>query len=1080
MAQDRQLNGAGTSLDSSSDGRPELKKTALQPTSLRMELSPSEQSASSRRSGGVTVAGWGEQANEEVEKEERRRDVSVSLFKLEGRATTTHNKRQSLLFPISPGTIKTSFTAGKQDCTLTFVASHRITIVSALLTLTAPTSPPSAVPRPRLLKHSRDASRASVATFDSMLTTGESVYEDARERVSEEDWDDSEDDLDSFASLPTQSKTSAIPDTSTAEEEFAATTYSAQQELRPEDPHTPPQPSHPNLPDNILAPRSAFEEQAFLLQHRAALEAEATRRAALRHSLTLSLPEPVATTVASRRLSSTPRQLTRPAEAQLSIGSPASPLSASPARPWHPKPLVLTPARTIATPLTSSPPTSPHTRHASVDLQTTRHARTPSAVSAASSWHHASRPGSAQGGPVSPRGALGLGRSVSGNGPSRRRSLGYIDSVGDLATPSARTRQSITLPNSANGLGLGRRISWITSTGMSTGTRRVRSGSEDTGISTLTGDSSTTNYSGSARSGESPFSSASEWSTEREQERGKERTKGSPALDEQEWEQEYYRRAGTPLDVVDEGETSGGGESAGPQAGRTSPSRAVDAVAASPPSSQPLRLAPPIPIVSCHDVLEDHSSHSAKSPPPAASAPTADNNPSQQERALLPSSSPPKTVRRRPTYGPLWNGEPLDSSATEESDASLSHSASNSTLDHSSSRSTPVAASSSIPSSMATPSSERAGSARKGKPIVIERVTTRSFAAAARRSQRLSQADPPLRDGADRLSTRISKRLSVALGSPEGPPTPANSPRPPQSAQLERHSAQRDSGIASAGLAIWPPPPETKTVSLGLPLAHATDSELSSHSLEPGNPTDAEQKAFAAEQERERARVGHPSSSPRPSGFSFPGGSARSNQRLTFEPRDPRARRDDEDAADSMLEVLLKTPPPPPVRHLPLEAEETRRWSTHTSSTFDTIKKGSAYSLSSSGSTPTIQSSPSKTSTGGALSKKLFGLGKKSPSSNGSRRKPISIAPQDSPRRSSTKPRPVVSGPIDPRLQQQHYSFDSTSVSPTSTQQYWRSVSANPGRGSSDAPLTLRELVRGGPDGRGSLAGRGVGRQGGR
>ncbi|BGP13949.1 hypothetical protein JCM10213v2_001887 [Rhodosporidiobolus nylandii] len=591
--------------------------------------------------------------------------------------------------------------------------------------------------------------------------------------------------------------------------------------------------------------------------------------------------------------------------------------------------------------------------------------------------------------------ALGRAGSLVSAGPSRRRSMGYVESVGELANPNIRHLKSLSSAafNTSGAPTAGRRVSWIASPQQ----RRDRSASEVTGASTLTGESlatTATRYASSARSGESPDSSTSAWSDEKEKERERsvgaaqrgDRATGedSPLFNDQEWEREYYRRTPSALDVVEEGESSTGGETA--------------------TATREARMGS-----------------------------------AQRELSLsaaLRAVTPPAARRPVSEYGPYWNGEPsFECSAAEDSDASLTHSASASSLNRPEPHLDPTRDGSSAPSSV-TPTSERPHSLspRKGKPIVIKSVTARSSAANARRSQRLSQIEPPLPGDARRLSSRLSKRLSIGV---------------PSSSEQKQQTA---TAASATGLAIWPPPDaaETKHVSLAPPLIYTTDSELSSASVEPLSPTDDEADHFETQQQRERARIGYPASPPHPSGYSFPS----NRRRLTFEPRDPRARHgEEEELGDSFLDVLLNMEPPAPAPRR-FEEQEDRRWSSYTASTVK-AKRGSMQSLASMTSGITAKSSGTA---GGGFTKKLFGgLGKMSPtSSNGGTggKKPISIAPAGS-RRTSNKPRPVVSAPLELQAakaaMQPQRSLSGSSVSSQGSQ-YWSSMNSSPGRNGSIAP----------------------------
>ncbi|GAA5888085.1 hypothetical protein JCM6882_000276 [Rhodosporidiobolus microsporus] len=577
---------------------------ALGPTSVAMENGASSGSGSSRSSGGETVAGARDEEEEEQDEAAMARDRTDSLAKLEGRPLpTTPKMLQSASLPASPRAGGSpAVSAGRRSAE--FMRD--------------------AIPRARLNGSPRTSgrnSRASLATLDSLLTTGESVYEDATEGDTEEDWEDEPNLPHSISNL---TKSPILPDTPPSEEELASASSDVRKTPKAGSPSTPPQSSYPEFVDSQhLTPSSSFEEQAILLQRRATLQAEASRRIAIRQSVS-ALPssssstssaaaDSPSTVLALRRFSAAPRQSpaaahSDPQRASISGPSPsaAALLAASPPRQWHPKPLVLTPARTINTPLTSSA-SSPSRRRESLGVGSSSgggHSRTHSNVSNFSSWSGGSRPLSPRGeGRISPYMTMTLGRAGSLAGPSssssspppaaattlaaRRRSTGYVESAGDLAMPRGERHHRKSLSATTSG-----RISWMGGGHHGGGAplpqlqHRNRSTSEDTGASHLTGESTTTRYASSSASTrsargerESPDSSAGGWSDEKE-EQERERVKhhqragegegdgveGSPSMNDQEWEQEYFRRTGasagaaTPLESVQEGESGTGSD----------------------------------------------------------------------------------------------------------------------------------------------------------------------------------------------------------------------------------------------------------------------------------------------------------------------------------------------------------------------------------------------------------------------------------------------------------------------------------------------------------------------------------------
>ncbi|GAA5868461.1 hypothetical protein JCM8547_006282 [Rhodosporidiobolus lusitaniae] len=1023
------------------------------PASAEMVESTSSGSVgSSRSSGGETVA-----AEDDLEKErrdedeERRRDVENSLSRLEGRSPTTPKVGALPSPPLATSPtapLATASTEYLQDS----ATRHR---------------------SKDILRASGRSSRASMATLDSLLTTGESVYEDATEGDSnDEAWEDEVVDLTAYLPdhPPNLAKSPVLPDTPPTEEELASSTIDIRKTPRATAPPTPPLSSFDNF-----SPRSAFEEQSFLLQRRATLQAEANRHAAIRQAISSSPSDSSSTVVALRRFSAVPARSAHPADPHRASISGSTTLSTSPARPWHPKPLVLTPARTVYTPLTSDPQ-SPPRRRESVGLSPRGHARNHSTVSNMSTWSVGSRPLS----PPSGRGSPSTRRASSAMGPARRCSMGYLDPSAEARGLSGHQRRKSASATSGG-------ASWM---GGANGPypQRNRSASEDTGGSNITGESSTTRYGSPGHPRESPDSSASGWSEEKKDEELAEQVKGkngSPLLDDSDWEREYFRRTAAPLDVVDEADGAGLQTSAAATAEAFEPQHDAAPAEPSPRTTAeaasigllPTTDAPVVGAVDSTSSLPSSTPSSIPSTPPrrlsfSAVSPSISSSPPLppkdsvhllQNDPVAASTNPSTPPPRRPSakYDQLWNGEPSFDSAAEDSDASPRASLDPMTPERSVSRLNPAHADSpsarSINSSSERP---RSMTPKKGKPIVIKSVTARSSAANARRSHRLSQVEPPFLAGgggnaANRLSARLSKRLSMTMSSPEqrqqqqeqeaattaAPSPPAQSlPRSPP-----REAVSKRTSIVGSGLAIWPPPAETKTVSLAPPLSYNTDSEVSSISGGLDSPTDDEDAWYRKHVERERERVGNSSSSPRSSGYSYPN----SRRRPGFEPRDPRAHRDEFEAGDSFLEVLLNTEPPPSVRRASA-FDGDRRWSNYSNGTIDTYRKSSAPSL---GSTTSAGSTlhPS-VKTGGGFTKRIFGGLRKSPTFDNGGKKPISIAPQGS-RRASNKPRPVVSAPLElqaassaMQAQRSLSSMSSSSQGSQAGSVYWGSANSSPGQ----------------------------------
>ncbi|GAA5950547.1 hypothetical protein JCM21900_001225 [Sporobolomyces salmonicolor] len=986
----------------------------------------SNEDVSSRSSGGETVAtGAGEADTDERRKIVRQREQGVadSLSRLEGRSG---GKGTPLASDPGPSTTPSTPLSGSNS-----------------------SSPgPSEVPKgPKSAEHLRElakrqrlrsvgadeaslqrGSRSTLASFVS--TTGESIYEDAHEPDSEdwEEWTGGAGETTVVGPEPTPTKPAKLPDVPPPDfdDPAAASTTHPRTPHAAALTHTPPQAATAEFADAVqLSPESfgGLDERTLLHHRQASIQAEASRTATLRHSIpTSSSVSTVATVVPIRRYSSishAPLSPSTPADARrTSIAT--SPSSGTIRGPWHPKPLVLTPARTIATPLTSSSPISPvHRRNSNLSDGTFNHRRTHSNRSTGSSLSGSGpRSFSPMAGrasphrpPISPLHALP--RGGSSNAPNRRRSLGYVDSAYESTSP-LRERDSLTSSlGSARTSGFGGPLVGAAPAG---GVRRGRSVSEDTGITRFTGDSSSM---GRFTTGESPNSSLSSWSEGRGgqgHEQEKEETKAgkaSPLLDDREWEQQYYlnQRSGKPLEMVDEG-VSGGemqmDEAEEPcqqsTAGELRLAPKAPAIALSGPTPSPSRhvLSPEDLPTSFRSPITTHLQtdfadlprSAPPSPPPTSPLP----DPPTSQIALPPLSKP---KRSRVKYDQYWNGEslPVDpdcsdlSAAEEESDVPVTPSEPTFAI----SESSPTAIRSPSPSCRSSTPAPSVPVRRK--PIVSKGVAARSSASLARRSPRLSQGEPPVDPSTLQAATaKVGGRLSRLPGQDDKRRSATVQPRaPPGSKRL-------------SGLAIWPPPDETRNVTVAPALAYSTGHESSQQLFEPESPPPDHRK-FRKEQDLERARIAFTTPPAPSSGLAF---SSASRRKSGFEPRDPRAGREEmEFGPDSFLDVLLSTEPPP----APPKVVNEQRWSSYSTSTMDTYKKGSSPSLAKAQTSSTP--SPSKPLT---FTQKLFGgLRAKSPAPgsdeqpmNAGTKRPISTAPLGSPR-TQTKQRPVDSGPIELR-----------------------------------------------------------------
>ncbi|GAA5853163.1 hypothetical protein JCM9279_000879 [Rhodotorula babjevae] len=753
----------------------------------------------------------------------------------------------------------------------------------------------SATPQPHARStRSRTSSsnRTSIGTLDSLSTTGETVYEDAKDDLYADGWEDEALPVLLFSELTKPPVLFGAPSTVAADGVAPNPTTGLQQSP---------------FGRHAFSPRSAFEEQAILLQRRASLQAqsEASRRVKARLSSSTRSSDEHPSLISSRRHSALPSSVQIPIATRRASVAGATPTSSPPRHTGHLKPLVLTPTRTVQAPLTSLSPTSPTSRRGSADL--------PKRGSFALVR---------QGSNASERARTSPGARLSSSPrtPSNRRSLGYFDSS-----------------TSAHVLGA-HRNSLAPSPSPPLHARRGRTASQDTAATSSTDDSALSRSS-SFPLPDSPASSVEGWSDEKHvrvasaAEASPVGPRGSPLLSDGEWEREYQRRSSRsgPLEMVEE-------DAATEQAAALSGSApngvgpAIDFTAATPSTI-----------------------HAAGSPTTIRS---------------------PHAGRPKSKYDEHWRGDAVTDSAAEESDAA------------------PLGSRSSTDSPA---SIERAHSPslKKGRPIVIKSVTARSSAINARRSQRLSQIDPPVGEASHRLS-RAMRRTSSATGAT----THSASPRTPPSTQLDSSTAQQrrlsvvrapaSPGQPLAGLAIWPPPAETKTVSLAPALGYASDAESAAGLSARESETDDEAFGARAASRSQRRTSGH--------------------RRPSLLPRGPRAAPEDDDfGPESWLDVLLTEEPPTRTdrSHSAVDFGVDARSSKHsTSQHYESPRKGSA---------PTPGCLPSSSMlapprAGGLTKKFLGGFLPKAPDTV---KKPISIAPKDGSRPTSLKPRPIVSGPLE-------------------------------------------------------------------
>ncbi|BGP22848.1 proteophosphoglycan ppg4 [Rhodotorula toruloides] len=903
--------------------------TAEHPSSSRLDAPAMEKSASSVSAASVTtIAGTKGKEREGAweQQDERARmqaEIERSLRQLEGRSGAPGHDEEPA-----------------EDAGLTERETH-----------TSAPSPsqelPNYLPSPLPYETRSENNRLSLATLDSMLTTGESVYEDALETPEQTEDGDLFDEP-ALPLLPVNlDRSPVLPDTPPSDKELAAASLTPKVDSLDVMPQTAP------LNASIdFSPRSAFEEQAMLLQQRAALQLEAARVSTATHSLYVHSSE-AAVKLLARRYSAVPRISSQPLEpSQAKVVSPTSPN-----RLWHPKPLVLTPARTVHTPLTSTSAVIPGRRRGSFSgSEQGGHSRSNSLTSSPR---------------LMPPTRVHLAPTPRTPAAIRRRSMGYVDSSASLSSRPASVaspilplkRDSLAFPASPPRLSLSRN----------------RSPSEDTTSSQTTRTSASSRARLSGSTDDSPVSSV--WSDEKDGLRidshGSAFGNDGVGFDKT----CLSRRGSVPLPAVSETD--------GPETTKT----------LSPGREKPLPSSPrmiPLP-----------------RPATAQGASSIGLLPVSQPPVVSVVASSPSTIRqsayssREATQGPSirhtkynehWTGGFASDSAAEESDFGRP------SLDVAAAQAAPgyLTASSSRSDSPALPTLDIDGerrhsvSSRRGKPIVIRSGAARSSAAFARRSQRLSQLDSAGADGSHRLS-RVVRRLSV-ISNDDSPPLPSKTqtagPPPVAARRQSTHSSKLrfdERRISTSRLppssvaAVWPPPHETKTISLAPTLTYNSESESSAGLSGRESETDDDRALY-------RKPFGSFSSRPR---------------RRTFEPRDPRSRIEEADfGPESFLEVLLNEEPPA----RPRAGSYDSRWSGYSGGTLDSENKASTFSSKTLG---TVM--PSK-----GLTNKLFGALTKSPklSSTEERpRRPVSIAPRSSSvadkRRSSAKPRPIVSGPLE-------------------------------------------------------------------
>lgn len=714
------------------------------------------------------------------------------------------------------------------------------------------------------------------------------------------------------------------------------------------------------------------------------------------------------------------------------------------------KPLVLTPQRTLITPLTSSPSSSAAGSPSMIRRRMSDQFGSGSTANGSLNRHASltARPtspfGGGFGGRMSP---LAFGASQS-EGPNRRRSMGYVE------TSQTKRRGS----GSSAGHGppsAGTSASW--------GERRMRSASEDTGFTRTTRESS-------LGDGISPDSSVSSWSEEKEKD-GQllQPQKHSPEMSDQEWEEQYQKRSVTPLGVLEEGRQVERWEEDGTATKRRTffeeseeeekhrRQEEEEQMAAIPPvtpSTPVIELSEPSPTGSQHPregppptsfvapitvasglpspappLFEDES-HPPSPPPtfPLPSVPVVEGGLNGDVKSVKSVKSiKPRKSRRKPVkYDEHWNGE-----AFVDSSPSTTYSPFDSpVINEQSTRSGDAGA---FLNAGATGHANRPRSASPPSTLFASALSTPEYEEPPSIIPDFQSIQIKSRSGTSGSSNSGSvgrtprqplrlERTDISPVSTQGEfPAPAHelghakSFAHPQ--QERRRSSQattkstgdlRSGGRELAGLAIWPPPDaQTKKVSAG-PRISTPSAGGDSDPESPPSPIlyykDDDPRHLTLDDRRGSF------SNTRETAYGY------LPRRPAFEPRDPRAQ---VDAPDNFLEVLLNTEPPRRRKtYESLANTEEVRWSTHTASTTATSQMTSHIP----GQQPDPSdrrnsSSPSSSPTKGMFAKRIFGSfskdkeKKKRPESVGSAlngppkgsKKPISI-----PAGGTTKaPRPI-------------------------------------------------------------------------
>ncbi|GAA5875562.1 hypothetical protein JCM16303_000668 [Sporobolomyces ruberrimus] len=794
--------------------------------------------------------------------------------------------------------------------------------------------------------------RTSRSTLASFTSTGESVYEDAIEPES----DDAEEvlNLDESDKILPPLEGEFLPDTPPELEVPERESRSRQITPKP-NPQSQPSPTQLASPAPLSPEAVAFlDERTLYEQRQVDLQAEARRQASSRMSISsVQTSPPRSGPPTSRRHSGIVSRTTVPQShfRRASLSSATSP-PISGSRQRHLKPLVLTPARTMSTPLTSdsshlsSPQRRLSTFDGSLDGGLRTHSRGSSYYDGTIRTTSPLSPGGHSAGSrsTSPY-QSSPGRQGSTSGHVKRRSLGYVDSSNDPLSTFGR-----------------RAIGYD---------HRARSASEDTRVTRTTIDSALSRF--TTTDGESPESSlGGSWSDGRQ---------ASPLLNDKEWEHQWQANgtSGTPLEMVAE-----------VSSGDIKPIDFAEEDAQV--HTDQHRFASAAPIMRRRAATDDRrsvASSGSRSGSLFETSLAVVKAPSMIRRDSVPPTPPPKlplprtpSSRHAPADVPNKRSRHINDDSWNS--ASLRHDRSPSISSVGDEDSDPPENSR---KSMLTDTRPPTSSPRR--PIVIKGTNSRSAAAQARRSARLSLAEPPLYP----ITTPSNRNSDYSSEQPLD-----SRPSSRASRHTEGHSSRESSS----------------DVRFGAPLSTLREDGDSCPSDDFASYRYGTQRSQPLS-ERAPSRASY--ASPRISiGSTFANGFG-ATRKVDFEPRDPRTREELDAGQGSYLEVLLYSEPPPRPK------KDSARWSTTTASTMATTSKkeplGPPLIRSDS---PPSQPIANKAKSGGNFAQKFFGGLRGKPALGSAidknsrlapKKRPVSMMVPASTRVEQPKPRPIVSGPLE-------------------------------------------------------------------